>query len=38
MLKSQILKIPTKWKDIILDYITNDEDYWNVVESKYAGD
>ena len=25
MLKSQILKIPTKWKDIILDYITNDE-------------
>jgi len=38
MLKSQILKIPTKWKDVILDYIASDEDYWNVVESKYAGD
>ena len=38
MLKSQVLNIPTKWKDVILDYINHDEDFWSVVESKYAAD
>ena len=38
MLKSQVLNIPTKWKDVILTYINDRQLYWNKLEQKYKED
>ena len=38
MLKSQVLNIPTKWKDLILNYISKHQIEWNILEQKYKDD
>ena len=38
MLKSQVLNIPTMWKDVILTYINDHQIHWNILEQKYKDD
>jgi uracil-DNA glycosylase len=38
MLKAQVEKIPTGWKQIILDYIENNQGQWSLIEKKLDQD